>query len=299
MPRPDPTIRFVGLNTSSPADGMPPEEATVCQGFRVGSGDLSVQPGMVVLDQAGATLKAGDLTAASSEYYVVESPLAAWTLRRNWTFRQIIQPDTVTGTQYVVGWAHAANWPFTIYLDGATLTVVHKDTNPSTVTLTSSSSLSADAVYGIELVRSGTTLSLYVNGALEDSDTVASLDTQVPTVDLYFGRSSAGNYFDGTLEGPELIVRSDLPTTRSLCRYPDPKGEIVRCWYDFDADSNAICKDLSRWGNHAKALNTPTEATSLARVLAPGHAVATYTTESGSPKVVIGAGGLVYIREAF
>ena len=299
MPQPVPAIRFVGLNTSAPVDGMPAEEAIVCQGFRVASGDLSLQPGMVRLAQAGATLKAGDLTAASSMYYHVESPLTAWTLRQNWTLRLIIKPDTVTGTQALIGWAHATDWPIYLYLDGSALTAVHRDTASTAVTLTASNAMTADAVYGIELVRSGTSLTLYVNGVQEDTDTVSALDTKVPTVDLYFGRDNSGNYFDGTLEGPELVVRSDLPTTRSLVRYADPKGEIVRCWYDLDADSNSICRDLSRWGNHAKAQNGPSEVASLARVYAPGHGVGTYTTESGQPQVVVGAAGQVFVREAF
>lgn len=298
MPRVQPLVRFRGLNTSAPDTGLEPESAAVLEGFRVSSGDLAPQPGRARLDQAASTIRAGEFAAASSHHYAIPNPAAAWTLRKNWTFRHDIEPDTVTGTQALVAFNHATAWPIKTYLDGSTLTVKVTDTADTVVTLTSTTTLAPDTVYAYELVRSGTTLTLYVNGSEEDSDTMADLDCKVPSSDLYFGRDDSGNYYDGVMDGPELILRDDLPTNRPLVRYQDPKGAVVRAWYDLNLDADDIAKDLSRHGNHARGENSVTDATALSHAYAPIHGISTFTTPTGEKRVVIGASGEIYIAEA-
>ena len=288
---------FRGLNTSAAEVGLPHDRAVQLEGWRIISGDLVPQPGMVRLGKATGAYRAGEFVAASSHYFAVKNPATAWTLKRHWTLRVIIEPDSVTGTQNILAFNHATAWPVKLYLDGTTLTAKVTDTADTVVTLTGSTTFAVDTVYGIELVRNGTALTLYVNGSEDDSDTMADLDCKVPSSDLYFGRDNSGSYFDGTIEGPELLVVSDLPTTRSLVRFQDPKGPVCRAAYNLDLSADNIAKDLSRFGNHAIGQGGVTDVASIAHASAQCHGVATFTGTNGKARIVLGMGGNLYVTE--
>ncbi|MCP3975964.1 MAG: LamG domain-containing protein [bacterium] len=288
-----PRETFLGLNTKAEEEGLPLAYATTCQNLRLNTGRPKPRRGRDRVLRAGDNQSALDLNGSTQDV-LVSAPTTAWTLKRYWTFRMIIEPDTVSGTQYLVGWSNTTR-PFILYLNGSTLTWTVVDTGDTAVTLTSTAAITTAAT-GIQLERRGTTLTMYVNGlaASGDTDTMADLDCKVPTGNLFFGSDQTANYFNGSIEGPELMDGCHL-TNEPLVRNGDPI--TCRAWYDLKSQGNSIVRDLSRFRNHGETQNAPSEVTTLARAHRPIRGLRPYVARGGRKRIFFIAHNLPYIAE--
>lgn len=292
MPR-IPRETWLGTNTKAEVEGLPLAYAIQAQDWRIGSGRPKPRRGRDRVLRGADNQAALDLDG-TNQHVLVATPLSAWTLKRHWTFRCIIEPDVVTGTQYLVGWSNTVR-PFILWLNGSTLTWTVIDTADATVTLTSSVAITT-AKTGIQLERKGTALSMYVNGLTSngDTDTMADLDCKVPTGNLTLGGDQATNHFNGSAEGPELMDGSHL-TNEPLVRHGDPIS--CRAWYDFKSQGNSIVRDLSPFRNHGKTQNSPSEVASLANAHRPIKGMRPYAARGGRKRFFFVAHNLPYIAE--
>lgn len=286
-----PRNQWFGLNTKADEEGLPLAYAADAQNLRLHTGQPKPRRGRSRILRGGDNTAALDLDG-TNQHVIVNTPLSAWTLKKHWTFRCVIEPDVVSGSQYIVGWSNTTR-PFILWLNGTALTFTVVDTADAAVTLTSSA-LSADTVYGIQVARVGTALTMHVNGTLEDSDTMADLNCKVPTGNLTIGGDQATNYFNGTVDMVELFDGSHL-TTDSLVRHGDPI--TCRAWYDFKSQGNSIVRDLSRFRNHGKTQNSPTEVTSIAHAHRPIRGLRPFVRRGGRKRVFFVAHNVPYICE--
>ncbi len=289
MGRPVPHFKFFGINTRAGAEGLPIQFAEESEGLRVTTGDLKPSPGMDRVLLIDDTTKALDLDG-SADYVKFVTPTSAWTPKKDWTCRVVVEPDNVTGTQYIIGWSHASAWPMVLYLDGSTLTWKVTDTADTVVTLTKTSMTATK--FAVHLERKGTALTMYVDGESADTDTMADLNCKVPSGDLYVGRSNSGDFFDGTIDTPELFDGTHL-SNEPYIRHGDPLS--CRFWPDFKSQGNSIVRDLSRYRNHGKTQSSPGEVASLYHRHAPIRAVQSYIGRGGAKRVFIQAGNEPYI----
>ncbi|MCP5065894.1 MAG: LamG domain-containing protein [bacterium] len=286
--------RFTGLVDSPTEEGQPAAQWRVLENWRLQTGRLAPRPGMKRIAVADASLRAIDLNG-SSQYVSVGTNTTTWTLPRRWTYRQIIEPDTVSGTQAVLGWNHA-DAPIKVEIVAGQVKATHIDTDSASVSITSSTTFTA-VVLSILIQRLGLTLTMWVNGVLEATGTLADKVSIAPGGPLLMGADGASpaNFFDGALEGPELIEVAGLPTTRGLIRYEDPVARQVRAWYNLDVDGNDIVKDYSRHRNHGRVIASATDVASLAHPFRPWHGLTGYEARGGSRRVFGVAGKKPYI----
>lgn len=283
--------KWLGLNTKAEEEGLPISFAAELQNYRAESGRLKPRRGSDRVVRASDNMAALDLDG-SADYVLVSSPTAAWTLKRHWTYRQVIEPDTVSGTQYLIGWSHATDWPFQLYLDDSTLTWVVKDTGDTTATLTATG-LTATKI-GIQCQRVGTALTLYVDGASADTDTMSDLDCKVPAGHLHIGHDQSGGFFNGSMDGPELFDGSH-PFRQPLVRHADPI--TCRAWYDFKSRGNSIVRDLSRYRNHGKTQSSPPEVSALSHAWRPIRGLRSYVNRGGRRRLFFVAKDVPYVAE--
>ncbi len=286
MPR-VPREVWLGTNTKAEEEGLPLAYAVQAQGWRLGSGRPKPRRGRDRVLRAADNMASLDLNGSTQDV-LVSAPLIAWTLKRHFTFRVVVEPDNVTGSQYIVGWSNTTR-PFILWLNGATLTWTVVDTGDAPITLTTTVTATKLA---IQCERKGTALTLRVDGVSVDTDTMSDLDLKVPTGNLFFGSDQTTNFFDGSIDGPELMDGAHT-TDDPLVRHGDPI--TCRAWYDFKSQGNSIVRDLSRHRNHGETQNTPSEGTALAHTHRPIQALQSYVTRGGRKRLFIVSHNLPYI----
>lgn len=282
--------RWLGLNTKAEEEALPLEYAADMQNLRMESGRLKPRRGRDRILRGADNMAALDCNG-TNQGVLVSTPTAAWTLKREWTFRVVIEPDTVSGTQYLIGWSNTTR-PFILWLNGSTLTWTVVDTADATTTLTATGLTATKTA--IQLQRVGTALTLYVDGVSKDTDTMADLDCKVPTGDLQIGYDQGTNYFNGSIDGPELLDGTH-PTNQGLLRHADPIS--CRAWYDFKSQGNSIVRDLSKFRNHGKVQNSASEVSALSHAYRPVRGIQPYVNRGGRRRVFMVAHNVPYINE--
>lgn len=286
-----------GLQTTGEEDGLRLPRFTVFQDVNVSAGPAARRKGIQLVDTAPSPHTALDLAAASSHHVLIPAYANVQTLGKRWTLEYLVNPDGVSGTQVIHGFAHATDWPIRVYLDDAVVTVDVTDSAGTVVTLTSS------AVTAIKLaimvVRSGTALSLWVNGVLEDSDTMADLACKAPGGDMYFFRDNTGNYYDGL--GDFARAQSVVLTSQreGLMRAVDPRVGHVLWDYVFEI-AEATTKrvdDRSSHGNHGVFVGTPATGAAQTVQVTPINLIHDYLDERNRSRLAVLAGAKMHLAE--
>jgi hypothetical protein len=172
-----------------------------------------------------------------------------------------------------------------------------QDSAGTVVTLTSSGTYSVSTKCAIQVVRSGTAVTLKVNGATVASGTVADLDGKAPGGKLYIGENNSGNEFDGVID----FVRGfkiALPDQRfGYIRFPYPMDEAVLFDYEMEAFITAYCQDRSRFQNHALIVGTMTSATALCEASMPVFGMTTWVDRNATARIFVAAGNTITMSE--
>lgn len=287
------------MNTRALADGLGALEWVELRDWRLSSGRLKPRPGMVRVERADTTIRGLSLNG-SSQYVEVAADARVWAAGTQFTIRAICTPSAFSGVQTLIGFKHATDVPVWLRMDGGNVKATLRDSGGAEVTLTSSTTFSAGPL-GIEVIRDGDALSLYVNGTEEDTDTMSgTLSLDDPGGNLLFGATGAspGSFFGGTMDGPEVLTIASHPTTESLVRFPDPRSSVCRAWYDFDLDANDVVRDYTRFRNHGRAIASPSDAAALSHPWAPIHGITSFLTRDGETRVFLVAGKNAYVVEA-
>jgi len=274
---------------------------------RLRDGSLSGRPGMKRVAVCGTDATSLDLTAASSHHVVIPAP-AHYALTAPYTLEFLIEPDAYAGTQAVVGFSHATDWPFRVWLDGATIKVTLTDSGGSaeTLSLLACSGTAGEQFAGQVKVDADGGYTRTVHAYLTDGSYstypatgTLSIGTtlKAPGGDLYFGRDNGGNYYDGHLDYFRLF-RIEAPNfDMSWARWPSPRQDYVVADYGGEIDSNDWVWDRSRYENHGEAVNSPGTGTALAINPAPVQAIRPYLDKDNKPRLLVIAGGRVHSVE--
>jgi len=286
-----------GLNTTGLEDGLRLPRWSVFQNIRVNEGPAKRRKGIQRIDTVVSPHTALDLTAASSHEIQIPNYAGPQALKKRWSLEYLYNPDGVSGTQYIHAWAANAD-PVKVYLNGDTLTAVVKDTGDTEVTLTAASQTATKTV--ATLIRDGTALSLWVNGALADSDTMADLDCKVPSGDMYFGSDGAsGNFYDGLLDYARAFNYPLTNQRESLMRLVDPRADTVLWDYVFEI-AEATTKrvdDRSSFGNHGVFVGTAATGTAQTVQVTPVNLLHPYRDSKSRNRLAVIAGSEVHLAE--
>ena len=293
-----------GLQTTGLEDGLPLPAFSTFQNVRVDRGVAARRKGVQRVDRAvnGATVytsKAFDLNG-TNQY--VEIPLNAVVhdMKRTWTLSALCKPDSLAAQNTILGVAHAANYGARLYVTTAGKVEAKVQDSAATVTtLTSTTTYSANDQLAISVVRSQTSLTLLVNGATEDTDTMADLDGLTPGGSLYLGRDNAGAYFNGILDNVRLLSIAQTDQAYGKMRLPDSRLRFVLMDYAVQESVSGTARvdDRSRFENHGTHYNTPTEVDALCVQDLPVTAIATWLDSDAKERLLFGAGGSLYLHE--
>lgn len=298
MPSFRPVIRdFTGLNTKGLEDGRRATEFVNLQNARLREGAIKRRPGSVRLDVAGTDAKAMDFDGSTQEVTATVDP-RVWALGTRFTIRLIFSPDA-TSTNDVIFRAGSATTATDLTFDNSNKLrwrVYDSDATLTTVTSTDNAPTSDATVL---LTRDGATLSMSINAGTADTGTMdASKSLRTPAGNLNIAAAGGANWFDGVIDSLDVFNRL-LPTnTDRWMRWPDPFADpTCLASYDFNATSDGIVKDRSRFRNNGYTTGSPTEVTALAHNPAPVWAIAGYRNVGGERRVYVEAGGIPYIVE--
>lgn len=286
-----------GLSTTGLEDGLRLPRWSVFQNIRLNEGPAKRRLGTQLIDSVASPHTALDMASGSSHHVVVPQYDTVMALKKRWTLGYLFNPDGVVGTQVIHGFAHAADFPIRTYLDGSTLTVDVVDSAGTTVTMTAAGMTAAKTV--VDVIRSGTALSLWVNGALADFDMMADLDCKAPGGDMYFGRDNSGNYFDGLLDFARALSVTLSNQAESQMRLVDPRADVVLWDYPFEI-AEATTKrvnDRSSHGNHGAFVGTPATGTAQTIQVTPVNLIHPYLDEKNRNRVGIIAGAETLLGE--
>lgn len=149
------------------------------------------------------------------------------------------------------------------YFRGAT-------SNPNVQLVSSTGSIATDEWTHLAVVRSGTTVTLYVNGVEEDSQTTLLVDNQSgsdATRRFRIGaRGGPGNVngqtnFEGEIDEFRYwnIARTQAQIQSGLFKSPLPTAAGLVIWYNFDAGSGTTLANAATAypGDDASLVNTP------------------------------------------
>lgn len=300
MPKPYTHSFLRGLETTGLEDGTELPAWSVFQNVRLDQNAAKRRGGMQRV--LTATNPNSALTFNGTTQYVEIPTHASHDLGRNWSVTVDFKPADVTGTQALLGFKHATNWPFYLYLDGATLKA-QVGFSGGAVTLTGGT-VTASAANTAMLTRrvdpddsTQYEVSLWTNG-VQNTPTTAALDTTIaPAVSLYVANDNGGNFYAGDVDFVriESICRTTAEWVRM--RIPNPKMPFVVMDMPMQI-ANATTgrvEDRSRHRNHGTAQATPSSATTFSVQTAPVTLISQRLDFSGETRLDIVAGGKMYL----
>lgn len=234
----------------------------------------------------------------STNYLTINLDTRVHTLKRVWTFEALCKPDGFAAQRPIWDVDHAADYSLRVYFTTAgKVEAKVQDSAGTVVTLTSATTYSAGTKCAIQVVRSGTTVTLRVNGATEDTDTVADLDGKAPGGNMYVGEDDSGNEFDGVMDFVRCLSVA-LPDQRlGYCRFPYPLDGAVLWDYEMEAEVSARCNDRSRFGNHAVIAGTMSTGTALCEVSMPVFGMTSWTDRDTKARAFFAAGNAFALQE--
>lgn len=303
------TINFLkGLQTTALGTGLEFPAWTVFDNVRVDQGVARRRLGRVLVDRGASNQGAMTFAGGSSQSVAVQTS-NAHTLGKEWTIELLYKVGSVTGTQTIIGFADAANWPFHIYQDGTTLKVVLKNAGAAaSETLSGTTTLAVNDTIAVQVKRSAADVCTLTYYTIPASGTAArttipgsaaamqGLAMYDPAVSMQFGTLNGSNYFTGTIDYFRGFSICRSHHKDGFIRWPDPWCSY--CLWDYDMkQSSSTITDRSRWGNNGLANNSPTDATTLALQTAPVQAMVPYVTQGGTQRLLAVMGGGYYDQE--
>lgn len=296
-----PPVDFLGgLNTTADEDGMPLPFWAQYDNVRVGDGRARKAPGRNLVSRIASTAQSRSFDGVAD---VVSFPLnaAQFDFGTRWTVRGLVALDAVSGVQPIVGWGATVNYPFEINVEDGVVKASVKDTSGNTVALTGTTTFTAGQLIAVQLVRDGASLTLWVNGVVEASSTsFTALDSGVPTTSFLTGRSSGGDYIEGTMDFVSILSSAATDHRGSRMRLFDPKAPDVLFDTVFDALPGSVAaaiRERSRFRNHGTLTGTSTLVSKIGVATAPVLMLADYVETDGRQRLLAVADRTLYGAE--
>jgi len=291
-----------GLETTGLEDGLELPAWAHFQNTRLDEGAASRRKGMQRV--LTATNPATALSFNGTNQKIFYPTMAAHDLGLNWTVEVLFKPDDVTGTQALVGFDHATDWPFRIYMSGATLKAdVDFGASSGAVTLTGGT-ITAAATSSAMLTRrtnpSDLTqyeLALWTNGTKNTPTTATLASTTTPTNPIVVAADGGGNFFAGDIDFVRVLSVCRTTNEWSNLRLPDPKvGYVIMDSSMTVANATtARVDDRSSHRNHGTAKLSPSSTTTLATQTAPITHIGQRIDYQNESRIDIVAGGQIYL----
>lgn len=229
------------------------------------------------------------------------------TIGRLWTLKTVIEPDSVTGTQTLISWNHAAGWPFKLQLDDAAvlLTVKYDDNTTATAT---GGTIGIGSIHAIMAIRRPSTAStanledieLWVDGVKVDSIDGVTKDHKLTAGGPIFAADTGpADLFNGTIDHATLMNTWTANQTYGWMRQPNPKAEnvVYDYWMEEANATTNRCDDRSRYRNHATITSAPGSVTGLAVQTSPVSLLAQRIDTQSRTRLDIAAGGELFLVE--
>jgi len=280
-----------GLTTTS--GGRLPDEFSVFQNVETDLGQLDVRKGRVrigaltnsaqILDADGSDDKVPGIGGATF------IPLTT-SATPGWTIETLFKTDDITSDSFVVGRTTASTTAITIkHTSTSTIVVTITDTAASAVTLTWTG-IGANVLCGLQVTRSGATLTGWLNGTTVTGTMSATLDTAAGN--FTFFADNGGSFYNGGIDYFRLwdVVRT---TRRDIYhRLLNPRHKNVRFEWVFTTDSIGDIIDRGRFGNHLVPTGSPAfTKDALCLNAAPVQGIAYNVRKSGVPELIVANGG--------
>lgn len=290
-----------GLNTRASETGLPLLECTHVQDVRVVGKDLIQRKGIVHIGQLTGTAKSM-LFNGTTQYADAPADTRVWDLLKHWTLEILFQPTDVVGTQELLGFAHATDFPIRIFINGNVVTVQFVDSAGTVVSLAHTDSgnvgvISGADVVALQLSRDGTDITMKIGNVLADSGTMADLNHKSPGGDINVARHNGGGHFAGSVCYLRLLTYAKTHHKDHLLRLPNPRATYVAADYDFLKASSDLVYDRSKYGNHLVAQNAPTNAAPLAHNPATVRGLGMSADEDNNKQLLMVAGGQYFLAK--
>lgn len=286
-----------GLNTTGKEDGLRIRRWPVFANIRLNEGPAQRRKGIQFIDQCSDPSTALDFQdTGSTDHVAVPKVADIHTLKKRWTCVYLVNPDGVSGTQTIHGFNHATDWPINVYLDDDTLTAKVTDSAGTVVTLTHT--VTAIKLV-ISVIRDGTSLSLWVNGAEVDTDTMADLDCKEPGGDMYFGRDASGDYFDGLFDNAHAFSVALTNQREAQMRLVDPRVDSVLWDYPMEIADTTTRRvdDRSLNGVHGQYVGVVVTGTAQSFQVTPVNAIHDWTDNKNRQRLAVLAGAEMFLGE--
>lgn len=286
-----------GLQTTGLENGLPLPAMAEWQNWRAGRGTCQLRPGFQHVDRIanGHTVLTLDGT---TQNVTIPYNALIHNLKRVWTIEALANPAALTTTRTVLGVAHATDYSCIIHvLAAGNVEAKVQDSAATVTTLTSTSTYAIGTNLAIQVVRLGTALTLRVNGATEDTDTMADLDCKAPGGDLYIGRNNTFLGWQGVIDYVRCLDVARADQAYGKMRLTDPGALYVRWDYPVESEDTTRCLDRSRFENHGTIVGAPASGTPLCTQTMFGTGIETWLDADGKQRVFIGGERHVYMQE--
>jgi len=304
------TLSFLrGLETTGAEDGLELPAWAQFQNTRLDTGSAKRRPGSQRVLTATNQASALDFVAADADLVTVKG-YAKMAVTKNFTVGAVIQPDTVTGTQYICAF-DSADAPYEIYLDGSTVKATI-GTAGGDITVTGGTAAINTTCY-IQLVwrvlpsdTSKYEAALWTNGVQGTTQTGTYSAPDTPGGNFLIGGdgSSAGNHFDGTIDFVRVLDVAWDHARFSRMRLPDPKASYVLLDMPMEiANTTTLRVDdrgpqrIHGTASSSSSSGAPSSTTTIATQVSPVSYLGQRTDYTNKSRVDVVAGGKFYLAE--
>lgn len=259
----------LGLQTSRVAHGAPMPWFSTFQNVRTNQGAATRRQGMKRIAYVTTTATCFDFDGTDDSVKIPYDARTWGALGTRFTVEWLENADTLSGTHYVLGTLASGSEGLTISrasTSSGTITVVVTDSAAASTTLSATGVGGTGTLIAGMLTRDGATLSLWINGAVVDTDTMSATNllrapsSTKPTI----GAHNDTNFWNGKIDFVRATKTVKSNQRDGWSRHLNPRAEYVLFDYAMEADANNYCIDRSSFGNHADVAGTPSTTTSLA-----------------------------------
>lgn len=295
-----------GLETSGLEDGLELPAWSKFQNIRLGAGAASRRNGMVRVASAAYAHTALDFDG-TNDYAWAPLDADTQTPGRHWAVECLIEPDSITGTQMLVSWDHASDYPFKLWLNAAQPTLTYQQSD-GTVASVGAGTVAIGTKHAIMAVRrpsvsydkAADDIQLWVDGSLVNTVTNVTFALKAPAGGPLFAVDNGyKDFFDGTMDYARYLSTWREDQEFSFMRLPSPKAAYVV--YDYPMEqANATTlrmNDRSRHRNHATLVHAPASVTGLCVQTTPVSLLSQRIDNKSRPRLDVVIGDRIYLVE--